>query len=142
MIRTLLTRLTTDVAALRDELARMADARDQFRREVERLSWELNRATEERDRFRILAGSTAPTPAERAVLDVVARMPGALAKEIGRAIVEADGPPPWAVGVPNWPGDAAIAEAVKPLTALHRKGLVRRERAGQSFRYWIADATP
>lgn len=34
------------------------------------------------------------------------------------------------------PTDSDITDAVKPLSSLYRKGLVRREKAGQTYRYW------
>lgn len=194
MIRRLLTRLTTDVAALRrtiarleEQNARLREERDEWHRNFESEERAHGRAIGERDRaeeaadalayaiaptevigehsnmndpwsnalaalegerrehqaeverLRALAGNTKPTPAEAQLLDVVRANPGALAKEIGRAALIKGGPPDWirnATDRDTWPWDGHIADACRPLTSLHRKGLVRRERDGQTYRYW------
>lgn len=99
----------------------------------------LRDAHEEITRLRALAGNTKATPAEVELLDVVRANPGALARDVGRLLLLKDGPPSWIRGYSDedtWPWPGHIADAVKPLTSLYRKGLVRRERDGQTYRYW------
>lgn len=146
LLSTLLTRVTTDVDALRAENAQLRWARDHHESEALALARMHAAAIEERDRLRVIAGNTGPTAAERAVLDVVATMPGALAKDIGRAVWQAQADKARAehgdrpVHEYTWftrePYDSDITDAVKPLSALYRKGLVHREKAGPTYRYW------
>lgn len=164
MIRTIIQRLTTDVGALRAEnvdlRAELEDMRGRLAssqnavayndRRVDEVYEEVYALRAENDRLRTLAGNTEATPAERTVLDVVATMPGATANEIGKAASiagKAKLREEWTIEHPNtvpsdWmyfmrePSVYDITGEAKHLTSLHKKGLVRRERAGQSYRYW------
>lgn len=160
-IATLLQRLTTDTGALRgriaeleDEVETMRSVAGKFKAEADIICRAHRGVVEERDRLRAMVGNTGPTASEREVLDVVATMPGALAKDIGRQSVAiyrekcrvewtdanpGKEPPTWAFFVGEI-HDSNIADAVKPLSALHKKGLVRREKAGNSYRYWEVTA--
>lgn len=150
MIRSLLRRLTTDVDALRARIAELeADLASETRMH-HRWKAEADRYFTENASLRILAGNTGATETEREVLAVVNAMPGALAKDVGLAVCEAratagraeweaehpgKAPPDWA-WFSGSPGDSRIIDAMKPLSGLHKKGLVRREQAGRSYRYW------
>ena len=126
----------------------------ELRADLARAEAKIVSLTYENVHLRSLAGNTEATASEQAVLDVVARMPGALAKDIGRDVsvaVKARLREAWCAEHPgqtpnDWmyfvraPGDNDIADEVKHLSSLHKKALVRRERAGQSYRYWVADA--
>lgn len=84
------------------------------------------------------------------ILDIVRANPGRTAPEYGHAISlryraenlsawQAENPgktPPEWLTRESEPGDYSVALNSKPLTSLHRKGLVRREKAGQTYRYW------
>lgn len=150
LLSTLIARLTTDVDALRAENAHLSAMCEHYQHESTALERLHDRAVAERDRLRVIAGNTGPTAAERAVLDVVATMPGAVAKDIGRAVWQAQADKARAehgdrpVHEYTWftrePYDSDITDAVKPLSSLYRKGLVRREKAGQTYRYWPKEA--
>lgn len=157
LISTLLQRLTTDTGALRERIATLEQSlvtaeymRDHHKAEADAFHHLHDSAVDERDRLRAMVGNTGATASEREVLAVVATMPGALAKDIGRQSVViyrekcraewADAnpgkePPTWAYFVGEI-HDSDIADAVKPLSGLYKKGLVRREKAGNSYRYW------
>lgn len=158
MIRRLLRTLTTDVDGLRARIAylegengRLADLRDHYKAEADALHALHDRAVDERDRLRALAGNTAATPTEARMLDIVRANPGMLAPDLGmlahrnncdreRAKAVAEHGEAYAEsGWWNHPfsrGDYMPTEASRPLQTLHRKGLVRREKAGQTYRYW------
>jgi hypothetical protein len=157
MIRALLRRLTTDVNALRSIIRELDASREQLiadrdkrRDEVGALHRANAALSDENTRLRAIAGSTGATASEREVLAVVRAMPGALAKDIGREAFrasqamalaehrkESGGAEPGAGWWFTRDAHAAdITDACKPLTTLHKKGLVRREAAGRSFRYW------
>ena len=138
LISTLLQRLTTDTGALRGRIAELESERDaalcrasDFKNQADDLCRELEDVEAERDRLRAMVGNTEPTASERLMLGIVREMPGASTYDYGRAFAKVD---------PAYPTDhpykAIIDNHAKHLTTLHKKGLVRREKAGQSFRYW------
>lgn len=138
MIRTIIQRLTTDVGALRAELedmrGRLASSQNAVAyndRRVDEVYEEVYDLRAENDRLRALAGNTEATPGEAIMLGIVSESPGLLADEYGRMFAKVD---------PHYPTEYATVYMVKNnakhLTSLHKKGLVRRERAGQSYRYW------
>lgn len=91
--------------------------------------------SKEVDRLRAIAGNTDATPNEALMLNLVRGTPGLLAREYGAMFAKVD--PTYPTNDPNqW----IIGNNAKHLSALHRKGLVRREQAGQTYRYWVADA--
>ena len=137
-ISTLLQRLTTDTGALRGRIAELESERDaalcrasDFKSQADDLCRELEDVEAERDRLRAMVGNTEPTASERLMLGIVREMPGASTYDYGRAFAKVD---------PAYPTDhpykAIIDNHAKHLTTLHKKGLVRREKAGNSYRYW------
>lgn len=150
MIRRLLRTLTTDVDGLRARIAylegengRLADERDRWRRDFESEAAahsksidDLDELEAENGRLLALAGNMAATPAEAALLDVVRVNPGRTAPEYGRLVMGTEKPAHWREEFGPWPNSDMVGRESKPLTSLHRKGLVRREKAGQTYRYW------
>lgn len=62
--------------------------------------------------------------------------PGRTAPEYGRLVMGTEKPAHWREEFGPWPNSDMVGRESKPLTSLHRKGLVRREKAGQTYRYW------
>lgn len=134
-VKTILTRLTTDVAALRAENDRLTQERERCEANLNTMRQLHALSVDERDRLRAIAGNTDATPNEALMLDLVRGTPGLLAREYGAMFAKVD--PTYPTDDPNqW----IIGNNAKHLSALHRKGLVRREQAGQTYRYWVADA--
>ena len=99
----------------------------------------------DRDRLRALAGNTGPTAGEALMLGIVRETPGLMALEYGEAHAKASAAADlaetptsgWAKRVvEEGPDHWFIRRSASVLTGLHRKGFVRRDPAGQSFRYW------
>lgn len=151
-ISTILRRLTTDSDALRDRIAELNEERDaalllagDFKFQANDLCRELDDVTADRDRLRAIVGNTEPTPGERLMLDIVRGAPGLLALEYGEAhakalaaadLAETPGSG-WARRVvEDGPDHWFIRRSASPLTGLHKKGFVRREKSGQTYRYW------
>ena len=155
-ISTLLQRLTTDTGALRGRIAELESERDaalcrasDFKNQADDLCRELEDVEAERDRLRAMVGNTEPTASERLMLGIVREMPGLLAKEYGAACAKAEAVAFLAENpnagwqrkvVDSGPDEYQIALSAKILTGLHKKGLVRREKAGNSYRYWEVTA--
>lgn len=122
MIRPLLRRLTTDTDALHTRIHQLTDELQAARAELAKLrtlppvyNAALSRIADleaEVERLTPLAGNLDATPAELRALEAVRQ-----ATEFGGLNRNAYAHP-------------------EHLTALHKKGLVRREKAGQTYRYW------
>ena len=153
-IRILTDRLATDVQGLRLQnatleaaVAKAIEERQEAEREavlyvdamkramddVERLRTDLAWAEAKIKLLRPLAGNTEATTSERLMLDIVGKSPGLLADEYARMFAMVD--PDYPTEHPSW---GILQNHRKHLSSLHRKALVRRERAGQSYRYWVA----
>ena len=135
LLSTLLTRVTTDVDALRAENAHLSAMCEHYQHESTALERLHDRAVAERDRLRVIAGNTDATPHESLMLGIVRASPGLLASEYGTAFAKVD--PEYPTDNPNmW----IVANNAKLLSGLHRKGFVRREREARTYRYWPEEA--
>lgn len=159
-ISTIVRRLTTDTDAMREAhgkdrlemIYQLKDATD----DVWRLRVQLDDAhhaadelREENTRLRALAGNANPTKSESDMLAIVRLAPGLLAKQYGAMHAAADvrsdlaktPGDPWLLDRLETPIEPWPAERYTPhLSSLYRKGLVRREKAGPTYRYWPSNS--
>ena len=66
-----------------------------------------------------------PTPGEARMLEIVRANPGLIASNLALIAFRSEA------------FKTTVSDAARPLQALHKKSLVRRERSGNTYRYWV-----
>lgn len=128
---------------LNEECDRLISERDDARGDVEKLSAEV-------DALQKRALRPTPTPGEARMLEIVRANPGLLTAQLcdlarpGTIAVELEkyrreyGEPP----ANSWlltGAQTRSEDEAQYLTGLHKKSLVRRERSGNTYRYWVSE---
>lgn len=126
--------LRARVHALEAKVVSVTDMAAHFKAEVDAFHAMHSRVVDERDALQKRAPRPDPTPAEARMLEIVRANPGM------------DGP---SLGVRAWAPDEGWHSSLEQpeltklhaahLTALYRKSLVRREKAGNTYRYWSVE---
>lgn len=137
---------------LRREIGALRAENAAFAKEARDLDMEATRLHCENVELRKRALRPDPTPAEARMLAIVRANPGLLAPDLGmlahrddcdRARADAVAEHGEAYATSGWwnrpfsRGDHMPSEASRALQTLHKKNLVRREKAGNTFRYWV-----
>ena len=123
------------VHELERENAHNALAAEAYKSQLDDVRRDLARVYAERDAIQKRALRPDPTPGEARMLEIVRANPGLTAVALGKLAITAMHPDvPWNEGDPVF---AAYANnEVKHISNLHKKSLVRRERSGNTYRYW------
>lgn len=95
---------------------------------------EIARLTADVDALTKRALRPDPTPSEARMLAIVRANPGADSMALGTLMRFPDGEDHSCLE-----DYAGVSRCAGYLTALHKKGLVRREKAGNTYRYWSVE---
>lgn len=109
--------LERENARLRDQEQTLIEERDDARGDVEKLSAEV-------DALQKRGLRPTPTPGEARMLEIVRANPGLIASNLALIAFRSEA------------FKTTVSDAARPLQALHKKSLVRRERSGNTYRYW------
>ena len=90
-----------------------------------RLHDECERLEAENADLRKRALRPTPTPGEARMLEIVRANPGLIASNLALIAFRSEA------------FKTTVSDAARPLQALHKKSLVRRERSGNTYRYWV-----